>query len=130
MTKAKNKKEKENKALDPHALKTRILTVDVFFLLTALHSALKHFWPTSSLYKWTTIPLSIVEVILFLLIIYKRESLSLPSNYPDKGLKLVLGIESAAWVLWAVGGLTGWMNMPRLVGLVYFLPFADYCWSF
>jgi hypothetical protein len=124
MSKAKTKKETENKALDTHALKTRILTVDIFFLLTAFHSALQHFWPTSSLYKWSTIPLSVIEVVLFLLIVFKIESLFLPTDNPDKGLKLVSGIESAAWVLWVMGGLTGWMNMPKTVGLVLFFVFC------
>lgn len=124
MSKVKKQKEKENQAQDARVLKSRILTVDAFFLLTVFHSILKHFWPTSSLYKWTTLPLSVVEIILFLIIIYKRDILSLPSNNPNKGLKLVLGIESAAWVLWAVGGLTGWMNMPRSVGLVFLFAFC------
>ena len=124
MSKARKPKEIENKALDTHALKIRILTVDVFFLLTAFHSALQHFWPKSSLYKWTTIPLSVVEILLFLLIIFKMESFSLSSNNPDKGLKLVSGIESATWVLWVMGGLTGWMNMPKTVGLVFFFSFC------
>ena len=124
MSKIKKQEGKENTALDIRALKTRILTVDIFFLLTAFHSALQHFGPTTSLYKWTTIPLSVVEIALFLLIIFKMESLFVPKNNQDKGLKLLLGTESAAWVIWAIGGLTGWMNMPKSVSLIFFFAFC------